>query len=393
MIRFVSGDMFEQEFDIRVNTVNCVGVMGAGVAIAFKERYPEMFREYKRECDAGRLQPGKLHVWETLHGDCIVNLPTKRHWRDRSRYEDIEAGLKALHKYLAPLGDVAIAVPALGCGHGGLDWDRVSEMIREHLNDLAARVSVFKPRDSRRLGKKARDATPIDRKSLSEAGIAVLESDDPGFPPALSNQGIAVLFARGDESIGRLPRLAVLSSFKPTEREIDASTQCLQVLSRQGLAISLSVSGRAARQLMDAAHSQGSNIIAWLADGMQTYRVPQWMQGLLDTHRLLLLSVAPPNHRWNPRYAKEASVCSSTSADAVLVTDPTPSWLSAFPIARELGASHRLFHVNYGGLSSDVAALLADTQSTPIGRTAANGAPNLAPVLAAIEQNGPASSG
>lgn len=387
MIRFVSGDMFEQDFDVRVNTVNCVGVMGAGVALAFKERYPEMFREYKHECDAGNVQPGKLHVWETLQGDRVVNFPTKRHWRDMSRYEDIEAGLRALRDYLTPLGDVAVAVPALGCGHGGLDWSRVSEMIREQLESLSARISVFEPRDSRRLGRRARDEAPIDRHALSEAGIGVLAADDAGFPKALDKQGVGAIFARGDHSINELPRLAVLASFKPTEREVAAATKCIEAISRDGLAISLNLSGKVAREFIDTAISRGGSIIAWLAEGIQAYRIPQWMHHVLNEHRVLLLSVAPPNHRWNPRYAKDASVCSATLADAVLITDPSPTWLSAFPIARELGNARRLFHVNYGQSSSDVASLLDEVRSAPIGRMSVNGAPNLVPVLAAIEQH------
>jgi len=156
MIEFTSGDMFERAFDIRVNTVNCVGVMGAGVALAFKERYPEMFREYKRKCDARAIKPGELHVWRHLQGDWVVNFPTKRHWRENSRYEDIEAGLVALKRYLVAQGHVTVALPALGCGHGGLDWKRVSEMIRRYLNDVPASISVFAPHDSRTIAAKSR---------------------------------------------------------------------------------------------------------------------------------------------------------------------------------------------------------------------------------------------
>ena len=155
MLRFTTGDMFETPADIRVNTVNCVGVMGAGVALAFKTRYPDMFRDYKHACEAGEVQPGKLHVWKSLTGDWIINFPTKRHWRENSRYEDIAAGLVALRNYLSTQGKVTVALPALGCGHGGLDWTRVSRMIGEHLNGLDAEIVVFEPADSRAAGEKA----------------------------------------------------------------------------------------------------------------------------------------------------------------------------------------------------------------------------------------------
>jgi O-acetyl-ADP-ribose deacetylase (regulator of RNase III) len=156
MLRFTKGDMFEVPADIRVNTVNCVGVMGAGVALAFKTRSPEMFADYKRACDEGRVRPGLLHVWRSPAGEWAINFPTKRHWRDKSRYEDIRAGLGALAEYLRGLGNVRVVLPALGCGHGGLDWERVSTMVREQLNDLEADILVFEPGDSRAAGKKAK---------------------------------------------------------------------------------------------------------------------------------------------------------------------------------------------------------------------------------------------
>ena len=133
MLEFVQGDIFEAPADIRVNTVNCVGVMGAGVALAFKQRYPEMFRDYQRDCRNGHVRPGTMHVWKSLSGDWIINFPTKRDWREPSRYEDIDAGLDDLRGYLNWVGPVTVALPALGCGHGGLDWKRVSGMIREKL--------------------------------------------------------------------------------------------------------------------------------------------------------------------------------------------------------------------------------------------------------------------
>ena len=150
MLHFTSGDMFDLVVDIRVNTVNCVGVMGAGVALAFKTRYPTMFRAYKEACDAGEVKPGSLHVWRTST-EWILNFPTKRHWRDGSRYEDVEAGLEALRTYLDSLGRHArVVLPALGCGHGGLDWSRVSRLIEHHLATTAAEIFVFEPADSRR---------------------------------------------------------------------------------------------------------------------------------------------------------------------------------------------------------------------------------------------------
>lgn len=149
MITFVTGDMFADDSTIRINTVNCVGKMGKGVALAFKDRYPDMFRYYKRCCDAGEVKPGKLNIWKLKEGGTIVNFPTKRHWRDDSRYEDIDAGLDALRAFLEPLGAVKVSIPALGCGHGGLAWFRVQEKIKLKLSGLDADIKVYSPHDSR----------------------------------------------------------------------------------------------------------------------------------------------------------------------------------------------------------------------------------------------------
>ncbi len=141
---FTRGDFFATKVDLRVNTVNCGGVMGAGIALEFKKRYPDMYRDYRDICVAGNLAPGVLHIWKT-DTEWIVNFPTKRKWSEPSRYEDIELGLTALRDYLIELGAVKVALPALGCNNGKLDWSRVSGMIRQVLEGLEATIYVFEP--------------------------------------------------------------------------------------------------------------------------------------------------------------------------------------------------------------------------------------------------------
>jgi O-acetyl-ADP-ribose deacetylase (regulator of RNase III) len=148
-IRFTTGNMFNTQAEILINTVNCVGVMGAGIALQFKQRYPRMFDEYRRKCAAGEIRPGELHVWQSLNGERIINFPTKRHWRNDSRYEHIEAGLLALRRFLASQGPVRVTIPALGCGNGGLNWSVVSAMISKHLQGLDCDIMVFEPSRSR----------------------------------------------------------------------------------------------------------------------------------------------------------------------------------------------------------------------------------------------------
>ena len=142
---FLRGDLFAAPVDCLINPVNCVGVMGKGLAREFKRRYPAMFASYQEACRAGRLRPGRLHIWQAPDGARIVNFPTKRHWREPSRYQDIEAGLDALRGYLEAQGPVRVAVPPLGCGLGGLDWERVKDMIGRKLEGLTAQILIFEP--------------------------------------------------------------------------------------------------------------------------------------------------------------------------------------------------------------------------------------------------------
>lgn len=146
MIKFVEGNFFDHSADIRVNTVNCVGVMGAGVALQFKNKYPAMFEDYELQCRLKILRPGSPHVWrsnEIFSEDItIINFPTKDHWKNPSKYEYVESGLVWLRNYLMSRPNTTITLPALGCGHGGLEWDKVKKMIEESLSDVNANILV-----------------------------------------------------------------------------------------------------------------------------------------------------------------------------------------------------------------------------------------------------------
>ena len=149
MIRFAIGDILDEDAEALVNAVNCVGIMGRGIALQFKRAFPENFKAYAAACRRGEVRPGRLFTFETgLIGNprFIVNFPTKRHWRAASRIEDIEAGLKALREFVRERGLRSIAVPPLGSGLGGLDWNSVRPRIEKALcgiQDLQA--VVFEP--------------------------------------------------------------------------------------------------------------------------------------------------------------------------------------------------------------------------------------------------------
>lgn len=153
MIKFLYGNLFEHKADIRVNTVNCIGAAGAGIARQFRDRYPSMNAEYIRLCRRRAVRPGVPYIWEDSdffdgadEKVTIVNFPTKDHWRNPSRYEYIEKGIRWLEKYLRNRPNSTITIPALGCGLGGLNWERVKAMIVEILSESPAEILVFEPR-------------------------------------------------------------------------------------------------------------------------------------------------------------------------------------------------------------------------------------------------------
>jgi O-acetyl-ADP-ribose deacetylase (regulator of RNase III) len=149
MIEFRTGDILRADVEALVNTVNCVGIMGRGIALQFKNAFPENFKAYEAACAREEVQPGKMFVFETrtlTNPKFIINFPTKRHWRGKSRMEDIESGLKALVEEIRERCIHSIAIPPLGSGLGGLNWAAVRPKIvaaLDKLDDL--NVIVYEP--------------------------------------------------------------------------------------------------------------------------------------------------------------------------------------------------------------------------------------------------------
>lgn len=149
MISEADGNLLDSPVEALVNTVNTVGVMGKGIALQFKRAYPAMFKDYASATKRGDLAIGRMHVWHTGQLDglrVIINFPTKRHWRGGSKLADIEAGLDDLVNVILKEQLRSIAVPPLGCGHGGLDWAEVEPLIRAKLAPLEdVDVRIYPP--------------------------------------------------------------------------------------------------------------------------------------------------------------------------------------------------------------------------------------------------------
>ena len=151
MIRFTQGNIFDSGCEALVNPVNCVGVMGKGLALQFRHRFPANFQAYRDACARHAVRPGRCLVFDTgaKPTRSIVNFPTKRHWRDRSRIDDIADGLDDLVRILHRRTSLSVAVPPLGCGLGGLPWPRVRSLLLDRLAPCE-RVSIVVHEPARR---------------------------------------------------------------------------------------------------------------------------------------------------------------------------------------------------------------------------------------------------
>lgn len=144
-MKILLGNIFDSKCSTLVNTVNCVGVMGKGIALEFKKRYPEMFREYQMLCKEGKIQPGKPYIYHDLTGASVINFPTKDHWKSPSKFAYITEGLKWFRQSYKQLGITSIAFPPLGCGNGGLKWEDVGPKMYQELKDLPIEIEIYAP--------------------------------------------------------------------------------------------------------------------------------------------------------------------------------------------------------------------------------------------------------
>lgn len=152
MLIVVEGNIFDSRAQVITNAVNCVGVMGKGIALEYRSRFPAMFSDYQEKCSRGQVLIGEPYLWAD-DGVQILNFPTKRHWREKSRLEDIEAGLKYLANNYQKMGIYTLALPPLGCGNGGLNWADVLPLMELYLGDIFdLEVFAYRPGATFKIG-------------------------------------------------------------------------------------------------------------------------------------------------------------------------------------------------------------------------------------------------
>ena len=144
-MKVLIGNLFESNAQTLVNTVNCVGVMGRGVALEFRKRFPDMYSDYVRRCEAGEVRLGEPYLYPRATLPWILNFPTKDHWKSVSKLSDIVRGLDYLKERYRKWGITSLAVPPLGCGQGQLEWRVVGPTLFRHLSELDVPVELFAP--------------------------------------------------------------------------------------------------------------------------------------------------------------------------------------------------------------------------------------------------------
>lgn len=145
MVKVLIGDLFKSKAQTLVNTVNCVGIMGKGVALEFKKRFPEMFEDYEQRCKRGEVKLGRPYLYKNLLLPWVLNFPTKDHWRSVANLEAIIDGLKYLLQHYKEWGITSLAVPPLGCGQGQLEWRVVGPTLYRYLGKMNIPIELYAP--------------------------------------------------------------------------------------------------------------------------------------------------------------------------------------------------------------------------------------------------------
>lgn len=299
MIEFVTGDFFDYEADIRINTVNCVGVMGAGVALEFKKRYPKMFKAYVDVCKNNKIEPGVPFLWEEydLFSTCIIiNLPTKIHWKDPSEYIYIEKDLIWLRDYLKDKkSNVVVTLPALGCGHGGLNWNIVKERINYYLKHISAKVLVFEPSSSNKNISNS-FSTPNTGTYLQERNIKKIRISDDEYSEKFKEFIQNEIYCIGNEKLLDFKMISLICSNLVNEKESLAVFKVLQELEIKDFVLLLSLNNKKQLQFAKKLLEKGYNLVLIIPYGICNYKFRNELMDFKDNS--LVLSYLNPNQEF-----------------------------------------------------------------------------------------------
>lgn len=296
MIKFVKGDFFDYDADIMVNTVNCVGVMGAGVALSFKNKFPKMFKDYSNACVKGEVQPGKPHVWienNMFSKLTIINFPTKIHWKNPSEYEYIEKGLIWLKEYLLKNEDSTVTLPALGCGYGGLDWEIVKKMINDYLGNLKAKILIFEPESS--ISSKLTDELT---ETLANRNIQRLNPSDDYYPIKIKGRSSVELFYKGNIKLLMKKNISIIVNSKPDEREEKALSAFINELPNDNFVFLLGYSNSFEINILKEILIKGFKVILIIPYGILQLKIRKDLLDIWNDENIVILSQSFPMQTW-----------------------------------------------------------------------------------------------
>ncbi|MCK4662035.1 MAG: macro domain-containing protein [Bacteroidales bacterium] len=317
MIKFVKGDFFDYEADIRINTVNCVGVMGAGVALLFKNKFPEMFKDYSNACSKGIVETGKPHVWsenDMFLKSTIINFPTKNHWKNPSEYEYIEKGLIWLKNYLFDKESSTITMPALGCGHGGLDWEIVKKMIVKYLGDLENNILVFEPASSTN-----NKLTKELIETFEKENIKILKPNDALYPEHLKGRSSSEIYYQGNVELLNKKNISVIVTSKPDEREKKALYLFIDELPNKDFVFLLSYNNSFEIDILKNILIKGFKAIIIIPYGILQLKIRKDLQPYWNNTNVTVLSLSQPMQTWKSYESVKALKFRLKISDLVLI--------------------------------------------------------------------------
>jgi len=317
MIEFVSGDFFEYDADIRINTVNCVGVMGAGAALQFKNKFPDMFLDYQKACELKQIKPGNPHVWlgqDIFSKLTIINLPTKDHWKKPSEYEYVEKGLSWLKTYLSNKDNSTITLPALGCGNGGLDWIIVKDMIVKYLGDIKAHILVFEPSSS------SFNIIPehIQNEFISKS-IFNISSNNHTYPKKLKGKSATEIYYRGDFSLIERRSITIILNNNPSEREKKAISLFIDELDKSKFTIFLGLNSTTDSEVLREIISKGFDLVIFISMGILQFKLKKELDEIFNYEKNLIVSISKPESSWKSYEALNSTKFRLKLADNILI--------------------------------------------------------------------------
>lgn len=373
MIEFVSGNFFDYEADIRVNTVNCVGVMGAGAALQFKKRYPAMYEEYVRECRLGNVKIGEPHVWSkgSLFSaqPIIINLPTKNHWKKPSEYEYVEKGLYWLRQFLQNKPDKTLTLPALGCGHGGLDWEKVKDMIIKYLKDLETKILVFEPASSI---KNIHSAEDIEK--YVSLGIKNLIPGENDYPLKLRGKSVSEIKTMGNPEILMRKLLSIIINSKATDREKAAILACVEAIEpHNGVSILMGYNSSFEIDIVKRLVERGFAVAIVLPYGILQLKLRKDLAAIWNEQRNLVISISDMHQSWNINEGLKSLKFRIAISEAILITNFELDFVSR--LEKEFNANNNtIFYLNYW---NEEPTFFNNIRAHKIGRDKNTNSPNM----------------